>query len=33
MLLGLAGLATLFVPQSFRALASLPPEPPADGRG
>jgi hypothetical protein len=32
MLLGLAGLVALFVPQSFRALASLPPEPPAGGK-
>jgi hypothetical protein len=32
-LLGLAGLVTLFVPQSFRALASLPPEPPAGRNG
>lgn len=33
MLLGLAGLVTLFVPQSFRALARLPHDPPAGGRG
>lgn len=33
MLLGLAGLVTLFVPQSFRALASLPPGPPDDRNG
>ena len=33
MLLGLAGLVTLFVPQSFRALAGPPPQPPADGNG
>jgi hypothetical protein len=32
-LLGLAGLVALFVPQSFRALSSLPPEPPGGGNG
>jgi hypothetical protein len=33
MLLGVAGLVMLFIPQSFRALASRPPEPPARGQG
>jgi hypothetical protein len=33
LLLGVAGLVMLFIPQSFRALASRPPEPPARGQG
>jgi hypothetical protein len=33
LLLGVAGLVTLFIPQSFRALARRPLEPPAGGKG